>query len=168
MTTTPSTNSSCHRLLIATAPLLTVSAGALLYRYLVCSRKPQSQSQSRASTLARSENPYETPSQLHEYLLMHFGTPSELFCHEDVTDIPRSSFDFPKQCAIECMKLLKESSWTVNERRVLDVGCAVGKNHVLSIPLLFYCLVYVCVAGDSYKYIVVPYLTPCAFLLSKY
>ena len=93
-------------------------------------------SQPRAASAApigssRSSNPYETPTQLHEYLQMHYALPSQLLTHTDVSDIPWTSMHFPAECGRECVKWLKTEAerWTAGGGlRVLDVGCAVGRS----------------------------------------
>ena len=81
---------------------------------------------------SRSTNPYETPTQLHEYLMMHYALPSTLLVHTDVPDIPWSAMHFPAECARLCVALLKSSpQWgglAAGELRALDVGCAVGRS----------------------------------------
>ena len=80
---------------------------------------------------SRSTNPYETPTLLHEYLMMHFALPSTLLVHTDVSDIPWAAMHFPAECARECIGYLKRSPQFAPlgaDVRVLDVGCAVGRS----------------------------------------
>ena len=67
------------------------------------------------------DNPYEKVTMLHEYLMMHFGTPDQLLPYENG---PRSALEFPARCADKCFEVSKG----ITVRRALDVGCAVGRS----------------------------------------
>lgn len=47
------------------------------------------------------ENVYETEKLIGEYLIFHFGKPDELLPYGFG---PTESLDFPKRCALECIK----------------------------------------------------------------
>lgn len=107
----------------------------------------QPQSQSQAQSQAQSQNPiYETETLLNEYLLLHYGTYSDVLTISDVpkiskssksskisvppdisviSDIPTKFIDFPKRCA----DLIKTSvqKYNIECNRALDIGCAVGR-----------------------------------------
>ena len=47
------------------------------------------------------DNVYETEKLIGEYLIFHFGKPDELLPYGFG---PHDSLDFPKRCALECIK----------------------------------------------------------------
>ena len=97
--------------------------------------KPSSASAAAAPIgSSRSSNPYETPTQLHEYLQMHYALPTQLLAHDEVSDIPWTAMRFPAECGRECITWLKSEAdrWGgaagTSKLRVLDIGCAVGRS----------------------------------------
>ena len=100
------------------------------YHLLPPSLSPSASSPPAPRGSHRSTNPYETPTQLHEYLLMHFAPPSLLLSHTDVPDVPWAATHFPAECARACVAQLKANpQWAAagSKVRALDVGCAVGR-----------------------------------------
>ena len=53
-------------------------------------------------------NVYETEKFIGEYIMFHFGKPDELLPYGFG---PTESLDFPKRCALECIKYAEVSSW---------------------------------------------------------
>lgn len=66
-------------------------------------------------------NYYETDRALAEYLLFHYGTPSEVLPHEFG---PQAALNYPARCVSECLDV----SRLPNGARALDLGCAVGRS----------------------------------------
>lgn len=66
-------------------------------------------------------NPYETDKLLNEYLLFHYGKPSEVLPHPFG---PVSALDYPVRCVSECIDPTRLPALT----RALDLGCAVGRS----------------------------------------
>ena len=90
----PSTLMEKH-LMIASASALSASALTFLAcRYLSKRRETK-------------ENVYETEKLIGEYLIFHFGKPDELLPYGFG---PTESLDFPKRCALECIKHAEVSS----------------------------------------------------------
>ena len=82
--------------MIASASAFGASALTLLAcRYLSKRREAQ-------------ENVYETEKLLREYLIFHFGKPDELLPYGFG---PTESLDFPKRCALECIKYTEVSRY---------------------------------------------------------
>jgi len=67
------------------------------------------------------ENPYESDRLLAEYLLFHFGAPSEVL---PFNIGPVSALGYPVRCVSECL----EASLLPAGARALDLGCAVGRS----------------------------------------
>ncbi len=65
-------------------------------------------------------NPYETDKLVGEYLLFHYGTPSEVLPWESG---PSSALEYPARCVSECV----DAASLPAQARALDVGCAVGR-----------------------------------------
>ena len=83
------------QLMIASASALSASALTFLAcRYLSKRREAK-------------EYVYETEKFIGEYLIFHFGKPDELLPYGFG---PRESLDFPKRCALECIKHTEVSS----------------------------------------------------------
>ena len=101
---------------------------SITQRYSARSQPADSSAQPIGSS--RSSNPYETPTQLHEYLQMHYALPSQLLAHTEVNDNPWTAMHFPAECGRECVARLKGEAerWGGAGLRVLDVGCAVGRS----------------------------------------
>lgn len=69
---------------------------------------------------------YESERAAAEYLLFHFGTPSEVMPY---TFGPHSALDFAHRCAKVCNKLAPPAGASqAGPTRALDVGCAVGRS----------------------------------------
>ncbi len=70
-------------------------------------------------------NPYETDKLLAEYLLFHYGQPSEILTGE-LAAVDERVLHYPVRCVRECLetKLLPPAS----NARALDLGCAVGRS----------------------------------------
>lgn len=66
-------------------------------------------------------NPYETDKLLHEYLLFHYGTDTEVLPHAGG---PRVALGYPVRCVTECLDLTR----LPRDARALDLGCAVGRS----------------------------------------
>ena len=66
-------------------------------------------------------NPYETDKLLHEYLLFHYGTPTEVLPWPTG---PHDALDYAVRCVSECVDL----ALLPPGARALDVGCAVGRS----------------------------------------
>jgi putative 4-mercaptohistidine N1-methyltranferase len=66
-------------------------------------------------------NPYETDKLLNEYLLFHYGKPTEVLPHAFG---PVDSLDYPVRCVSECIA----SADLPARARALDLGCAVGRS----------------------------------------
>ena len=82
-------------LVIASASAFSASALTFLaYRYL-------------SSRCEAKENVYETEKLIGEYLIFHFGKPDELLPYGFG---PSESLDFPKRCALECVKYTEVST----------------------------------------------------------
>ncbi|KNC75363.1 hypothetical protein SARC_12111 [Sphaeroforma arctica JP610] len=69
-----------------------------------------------------AENIYETNSLVNQYLVFHYGKPSEVCNHETG---PKGALDFPVRVAAECWNAEAGKS---NCSRALDIGCAVGRS----------------------------------------
>lgn len=69
------------------------------------------------STTASGSQVYESKRAVDEYLLFHYGNPSDLLSYKSG---PQSALKFPERCAQIC------ADYTTNNKRALDVGCAVG------------------------------------------
>jgi len=83
------------QLMIASASALSASALTFIAcRYLSKRREAK-------------ENVYETEKLIGEYLIFHFGKPDELLPYGFG---PTESLDFPKRCALECIKHTEVSS----------------------------------------------------------
>ena len=83
------------QLLIASASAVSASALTFLAcRYLSKHREAK-------------ENKYETEKLIGEYLIFHFGKSDELLLYGFG---PTESLDFPKRCALECIKHTEVSS----------------------------------------------------------
>lgn len=67
------------------------------------------------------DNVYETEKLIGEYLIFHFGKPDELLPYGFG---PHDSLDFPKRCALECIKHIGDNVPSI----ALDIGCAVGRS----------------------------------------
>lgn len=67
------------------------------------------------------KNVYETEKLIGEYLIFHFGKPDELLPYGFG---PTESLDFPKRCALECIKHTEDNVPSI----ALDIGCAVGRS----------------------------------------
>lgn len=81
--------------MIASASAFSASALTFLaYRYLSSRREAK-------------ENVYETEKLIGEYLIFHFGKPDELLPYGFG---PSESLDFPKRCALECVKYTEVST----------------------------------------------------------
>ena len=79
----------------------------------------------------KEENVYESTRSLHEYLMMHFGTKTDLIEPEFEQYAPLSALDFPKRCAEECWAVASDPASAGlggSKARVLDAGCAVGRS----------------------------------------
>lgn len=74
-------------------------------------------------------NPYESARLVEEYLLFHYGQPSEILPWEFG---PRGALDFPVRCVSELLDVER----LPKEACALDVGCAVGRS---SFELARYC-----------------------------
>ena len=66
-------------------------------------------------------NPYETNKLLSEYLLFHYGAPSEVLPFEFG---PSGALNYPVRCVSECVF----PELTGQQSRALDLGCAVGRS----------------------------------------
>lgn len=66
-------------------------------------------------------NPYETDKLLNEYLLFHYGKPSEVLPHACG---PVDALDYAVRCVSECIAPARLPS----RSRALDLGCAVGRS----------------------------------------
>ena len=66
------------------------------------------------------ENIYESDRVLNEYLLFHYGEPSEILPY---TFGPHDALNFH----VRCIQSLLEHSNSKNCRQALDLGCAVGR-----------------------------------------
>ncbi|KAH3858737.1 uncharacterized protein LOC127871671 [Dreissena polymorpha] len=101
-----------HRYLVLGA--FGVTAGIAVYStyQLKCERKRRKQS-----------NVYESQKLVNEYLVFHYGSPSEVLRYEFG---PKDSLDFPRRCAELCFKHYKPSSSVPS--RAFDIGCAVGRS----------------------------------------
>jgi putative 4-mercaptohistidine N1-methyltranferase len=66
-------------------------------------------------------NPYETNRYLQEYLLFHYGKPSDLFSFDF---LPDALLRFHDRLRRECLKVPRRGTGPV---RALDIGCAVGR-----------------------------------------
>jgi putative 4-mercaptohistidine N1-methyltranferase len=66
-------------------------------------------------------NPYETDKLLNEYLLFHYGKPSDVLPHAFG---PADALDYPVRCVSECIAPAQLPART----RALDLGCAVGRS----------------------------------------
>lgn len=64
---------------------------------------------------------YESDRALAEYLLFHYGDPSEVLPHAFG---PREALDFPVRCVTECLR----PEALPADARALDLGCAVGRS----------------------------------------
>ncbi|MFA5504545.1 MAG: putative 4-mercaptohistidine N1-methyltransferase [Vulcanimicrobiota bacterium] len=62
-------------------------------------------------------NLYETDKLLEEYLLLHYGTPEQIF---PWSFGPREALEFPRRCVSERLRPPKSG-------RALELGCAVGR-----------------------------------------
>jgi len=63
---------------------------------------------------------YETDRALSEYLLFHYGTPTQLM---PWTFGPTNAVGYPARCVSECLEPARLSA----RARALDLGCAVGR-----------------------------------------
>ena len=63
---------------------------------------------------------YETDRALAEYLLLHYGDPTEVLPHSFG---PRAALHFPVRCVKDCFNPAACSA----DARALDLGCAVGR-----------------------------------------
>ncbi len=66
------------------------------------------------------KNVYESEQQLNEYLLFHYGNPSEILPYDFG---PIEALNFPSRCVNECVDFENLSP----QARALDLGCAVGR-----------------------------------------
>lgn len=73
------------------------------------------------NSCVQSANPYETNKLLSEYLLFHYGTPSEVLPFEFG---PSGALNYPVRCVLECVV----PELTGQQNRALDLGCAVGRS----------------------------------------
>jgi putative 4-mercaptohistidine N1-methyltranferase len=73
-----------------------------------------------AFSTSERENPYESDRLLSEYLLFHYGEPSEVLPFEQG---PVSALGYPVRCVSECL----DASRLGEGARALDLGCAVGR-----------------------------------------
>lgn len=64
---------------------------------------------------------YETGPLLAQYLLLHYGEPSDISPHASP---PRDALDFPARCARACIEFARPG----RNARALDLGCAVGRS----------------------------------------
>lgn len=72
----------------------------------------------------RQRNIYESEKCLNEYLVFHYGSPSEVLKYADIG--PKDSLDFPKRCAELCIQHFEQERTA--PLRAFDVGCAVGRS----------------------------------------
>ncbi|XP_038074631.1 uncharacterized protein LOC119742594 [Patiria miniata] len=71
------------------------------------------------------DNVYETAKLVNEYLVFHYGTPSEVLRYDFG---PTSSLDFARRVADECLEVYRgQVNKTKVPKRALDIGCAVGR-----------------------------------------
>ena len=63
---------------------------------------------------------YESPQMLADYLLFHYGEDAGIMPWEFG---PRAALHYPERCAALCQKIANGHA-----KRVLDLGCAVGKS----------------------------------------
>jgi putative 4-mercaptohistidine N1-methyltranferase len=68
-----------------------------------------------------SDNFYESERAIAEYLLFHYGEPSQIIPYEFG---PAGGLDYAVRCVSECL----DTSLLSAEARALDVGCAVGRS----------------------------------------
>jgi putative 4-mercaptohistidine N1-methyltranferase len=66
-------------------------------------------------------NIYETDRLLAEYLLFHYGEPSEILPYAFG---PKEALGYPVRCVSECVDFTRLPA----EARALDLGCAVGRS----------------------------------------
>jgi len=66
-------------------------------------------------------NAYESERLLSEYLLLHYGAPSDILPYDFA---PRDALGFPARCVTSCL----DASRLGEHSRALDVGCAVGRS----------------------------------------
>jgi putative 4-mercaptohistidine N1-methyltranferase len=66
-------------------------------------------------------NPYETDRIVEEYLLFHYGAPSDVLPHPFG---PSGALDFAVRCVTECVR----PEGLGAQSRALDLGCAVGRS----------------------------------------
>ena len=66
-------------------------------------------------------NPYETDKLLNEYLLFHYGAPTEILPGPGG---PHDALDYAVRCVTECL----DTKSLPSSARALDVGCAVGRS----------------------------------------
>eukprot|EP00741_Cyanophora_paradoxa_P004606 tig00000821_g4470.t1 len=74
---------------------------------------------------------YETDKILHEYILFHYAPGEELIEFPDAGIDVRAAYDFPKRCALECVKAARKvhgPAADLSKLRALDIGCAVGRS----------------------------------------
>jgi putative 4-mercaptohistidine N1-methyltranferase len=64
---------------------------------------------------------YESQELLHQYLLFHYGKPSEIFPHQGT---PSEALDFP----VRSVAQLADLPSLPPDARALDLGCAVGRS----------------------------------------
>jgi len=64
---------------------------------------------------------YETDRAVAEYLLFHYGTPSQILPWKSG---PTDALEYPARCISECLDL----SLLPSHARALDLGCAVGRS----------------------------------------
>ncbi|XP_050405004.1 uncharacterized protein LOC126820889 [Patella vulgata] len=101
-----------HR--VVAIPTLAVSVGIAAYTtYRLYSERSQ----------RKKQNVYESTKLLSEYLIFHYGLPSEVLKYDFG---PKSALDFPKRCAELCLKHYKPQAGV--PARGLDIGCAVGRS----------------------------------------
>ena len=77
-----------------------------------------------------NNNSYESDQLLNEYLLFHYGNPSEILPYDFG---PIDALNFPYRCVNECL----DHAILPKEASALDLGCAVGRS---SFELAKHCL----------------------------
>ena len=114
----PSNQFPMNQLLTTISTVTTLTLAYLLYKQ---------NKQYNAGSIEKN-SVYETKQSLYEYLLMHYGTRDELLPSYLLNDhTPSNAIDYPKQCALEVGRLVKQAQFAHLNNSILEIGCSVGR-----------------------------------------